>query len=368
MDSNRVRMLDAIRRGKNSFSKKDLHRETEIAWGTMCKVVDTLVAEGDIFARREEPSGRGRPMIPYCVNPDAMRFVGIDVGADSTKTVVCDLTFNTLYRSCDRTPKYQGQDAFLHWLFGVFDGAMAGSGTSPTKLRGVGLSVSGNVDSEAGVLVSGGNFGLKWGASIPVAQALSEHAGAPVRAMTTTAAAVWGEYHFGARAGCGDLVTILLGVGIGSGVVSNHQLLISQPGRPVGYIGHLLMPDNKNLCACGFRGCIESFSGGKALGRDAHALDLAADDGDPEAAALLRKAASYNALGVANMIQLYSPEALVFAGGQARKDGFLYQATLDALDEILPDERRRRVVISLSTLGPEQSALGAARLAYESFF
>lgn len=378
---NNVQILDAIRRGKNAFSKKDLVRETDVPWTTMCKTVSSLLAKGFIFARKEAPAGRGRPVVPLCINPGSACFVGMDVGASQTKAVVCDLAFNVLYRRCDSTPEYQDGKTFLNWLFNLFDGIMEESGIARGKLFAIGLSVSGNVDSENGIIVSGGNFGMKWGASIPAAQALQEHANAPVFAITTAAAGAWAEYQFGLKAGCGNLVTVGLGVGIGSGIVSNHKLLISQPGCPVGYIGHILAPDNKNVCTCGFRGCLESYSGGKSLARvakeslpdrpelhDAHALDLAAEAGEKKAVAILRRAASYNAVGVASMIQLYSPEFLVISGGQARRDGFLYKATLEALDAILPDERRKRFSIALSSLGRDQSALGAARLAYERFF
>ena len=379
--SNNVQILDAIRRGRNSFSKKDLIRETDVPWTTMCKVVDALLAKGFIFARKEAPAGRGRPVVPLCVNPESAAFIGLDVGASQTKAVACDLAFNVVFRTSCSTPAYQDEKTFLNWLFKLCDEIMAGSRIPKDKILGIGLSVSGNVDSENGIIVSGGNFGMKWGACIPAAKALTERFGIPAFAMTTAAAGAWAEYQFGLKASCGNLVTVGLGVGIGSGVVSNHQLLISQPGRPVGYIGHILAADNKNVCTCGFRGCLESYSGGSSLAKvakklmpkrlelhDARALDLAAAAGDKAAAAIMLKAASYNAVGIASMIQLYSPEALAFSGGQSRRDGFLYNATLAALDEILPEERRKSFSISLSPLGSEQSALGAARLAYERFF
>jgi hypothetical protein len=67
------------------------------------------------------------------------------------------------------------------------------------------------------------------------------------------------------------------------------------------------------------------------------------------------------------MIQLYAPEALIFSGGQCRPDGYLFCRTLEKFREILPEERRN-FHIDITTLGPHQAALGAARLAYEKFF
>jgi predicted NBD/HSP70 family sugar kinase len=378
---NNVQVVDAVRKGKNSFSKKDIQRETGMAWGTMCKVVNSLLADGFIFARKEEPVGRGRPMIPLCVNPETAFFIGLDIGASQSKAVICDLAFNVVYRGVTSTPKYKEEESFFSWLFGFYDDVLNESRIPHNKLSGIGLAVSGNVDTKNGVIVSGGNFGVKWGTNLPAAERLGAHSGVAVFAVSTNSAAAWGEYNFGIGNGCGNLVTIGLGVGIGSGVVSNHHLLISQPGRPVGYIGHMLIPGNNHICTCGFRGCLESYSGGDYLAavakeqlpdnpelHSAHALDQAAANGYPVAIHIISTAASYNAVGIASMIQLYSPKVLIFSGGQCHKDGFLFNRTIDAINEILPVERRQRVDFHVSNLGKYQSALGAARLAYEKFF
>lgn len=231
------------------------------------------------------------------------------------------------------------------------------------------------------MIVSGRNFGLPWNENVPVAAVLGDRYGVGVYAVTTQAAAPAAEYHFGTMAGCRNLLTLGFGVGIGSGVVSEGQLLISRPGRPVGHIGHMLISDNKRVCVCGFRGCLEAYSGGNSLVQvaherfpartdftDARAIDLAAGAGDADARSILDTAAVYNAAGIASMIQLYVPDAIIFGGGQCREDGYLYRRTLEEIRNILPRERLENIKVSITTLGKYQSALGAARLAYEKFF
>lgn len=376
----RVMVMDVIRRGGGFLSKKDLHKETGIPWGTMCKIADTLLSEGFISACRETPSRRGRPTVPFRVNPDSVFHIGIDVGSSQVKLVICDLAFNIVHRACHSTPPYAGESKFFNWLYGICDEALAGAEIPRGRLSGIGLAVSGIVDSEKGLIISGGNFGLSRGANLSIAK-LGERFGVGACAMGTQVAAAWAEYHFGLKAGTGNLVTVGLGVGIGSGAVSNHQLLFSHPSRLVGYIGHLLMPGNPRVCVCGLKGCLEAYSGGNSLasiamsempgwlaGMDAESLDRIAADGDAKAQAIMLKAASYNAAGIASMIQMYAPEAIVFSGGQSRSDGYLYRQTLNALKDALPAERLENISLSISSLGKHQSALGAARLAYERFF
>ncbi len=379
---NPVLVTDSIRNNNSSCSKKEIQQLTGIAWGTMCKVVDSLLARGYLYTRKDEhPKTRGRPMIPICINADTAYFMGFDIGAKHTRIVVCDLNFDTVFSEEFDTPYYKNPEKFFKWLYELFDVVVENGEFDRAKLKGITLAVSGNVDPDNAIIVSGGNWGVKWGTNLPAGEKLSSYSGVPVSALSAPTAGVWAEYHFGRWRGCGNLITVGLGVGIGAGIVSNNRLLVSHPKCQVGYIGHMLIPGNDHVCTCGFRGCLESYSGGGYLANvakevvpnrpelySAEALDFAAENGDKDAIAIMSKAASYNAVGIASMIQLYSPDALIFSGRQCREDGFLFNQTLTELKNILPPERLSRFDIGLTSLGSYQSALGAARIAYEKFF
>ncbi len=381
MNGAAVQIMDTIRCGKGNVSKKDIQRLTGLSWGTMCKCTDQLIENGYIFARREKAQGRGRPTIPLCVNSDAAYYIGVDIGAASTRAAVCNLSFNTVYMHETATPRFEGEAQFNVFLKRILDTAIRVSRIERSRMEGIGLAVSGNVDFENGIIVSGRNFGIPWGANLRVADFIRAEYASSVYAMTTQAAASAAEYHFGEEAGCENILTVGLGVGIGSGVVSEGQLLISRPGRPVGHIGHMLITGNKYICTCGFRGCLEAYTGGNNLVRaarerfpertdfdSAQALDRLAADGDAQAREVLDTAAVYNASGIASMIQLYIPNAIIFGGGQCREDGYLFCRTLEEIRNILPLERLEHIRIRISALGAYQSALGAARLVYEQSF
>ena len=380
MVSSNVKILDAVRAGGNQYSKKEIAIETGLPWGTMHKAVEALLDADILIAHKgSKPVSAGRPSVPLCINTEAAYWCGIDIGAQSTRLVFCDLNFNPFYRNCIQTEPYSNSERFLDWLSGFYIDSLSESRCDRNRIRGIGLAVSGNVDSEAGIIASGGNFGIKYGENIDLGP-FQAKAGIPVFAVSTQNAAACAEYNFGRRAHCPNLVTIGLGVGIGSGVIANHQLLISHPRHPIGYIGHILIPGNNHKCTCGFTGCLEAYSGSKFLKsvameelpdrsalHSAAALDRAAANGDPDSIRIMNTAASYNAAGIAAMIQLYNPESLIFSGGQVRHDGYLYQRTLECLKQILPPERCS-CDISITVLGEYQSAMGGARLAFERFF
>ena len=371
-DRIRIRVLDAVRAGRGEATKKSIENATGLACATVCKTVDSLLADRTIFARREAPSGRGRPALPLALNLDSALFAGLDLGGESWRILFSDLGFNRLYYRKIATPPYEGRETFFRHLFAFIRSSLAESRLDAAKLRLIGLAVSANTDPDTGVVVSAGNMGIRWGANLPVREEVEREFGVPACVITTQAAAAWAEYKFGTA------------VGIGAAIIAQHQLIVSRPDRPAGYIGHLYIPGNREICVCGYRGCLEAFAGARSLAaiarrrhendpayplwQNAAAIDLAAAAGDRRAVALLNRAAACDAVGIAGLIQMYQPDALIFSGGQSRENGYLYNAVLRRLKRLVPEDRRRGMRISITSLGDAQSALGVIRLAYEKFF
>ena len=373
-------VLDAIRDARDGISKKEIFSVVPISWGNLCGVVKELLAKGIIVAGESESVSRGRPSIPLHLVPEFMSICGVDVGSHSTRLIVCDLDFKIRFSRKFPTRPYRGREDFKSWLADLVSTAMRDS--KLRNIRAIGISVSGNVNSAEGIIISGGNFGMPRGVNITVSE-LEELLHLPCFAVNTQAASVYAEYKFGKFAGTPNIINVGLGVGIGSGVVSDGELQLGNGGRiRIGNIGHMLMPYNPYRCrntSCNFVGCLEAFSGGDSLQMIAkerfpkrtdldttEKIDAAAARGDSDAQVLLSGAAGYNATAIATMIQLYAPDALVFSGGQCKAEGFLYQETIASLQKIIPAERWN-FKYGLSTLGEFQPSLGAARLAYEYF-
>lgn len=374
----KIQILDAVRRDGGESSKKSIQAATGLAWGTVCKNVDGMIDEGILVFRKETPSGRGRPIGHLVLNPHSGFLAGLDLGGANWRVLFTNFMFDRLFEKTIRRPDDAGKD-FCDAVFRFLEDALAESRLPSTLLSGIGLGISGNIDTEAGVLVSAANLGLKNGTNLNLRRRMEERFGVKAFLVTSQAAAVWAEYHFGRYAGTGNLITVGVGVGIGAAIVANHTLLPSRPDRPTGYIGHLYLPGIDRRCVCGNRGCIEAFSGGNSLmelarelypGKtiDARALDILAASGDSPAQELLRRAADHDAFGIAFLVQMYHPDALIFTGAQCRADGFLFNELLRRLDHHVPPLRRGGMSVSISELGAGGVALGAARLYFENRF
>jgi glucokinase len=89
-----------------------------------------------------------------------------------------------------------------------------------------------------------------------------------------------------------------------------------------------------------------------------------ATHGDRAARALVIRTARYLGIGVANLANLYDPEAVVFTGGFARNNWELIHDYLE--NEVREQAFSQETRLCLTTLGDDAGILGAAGLVFRS--
>ena len=83
--------------------------------------------------------------------------------------------------------------------------------------------------------------------------------------MNDLAAAAYGELHAGAGRGEQHLLTVFVGSGVGSALISRGSL-VSGAGGVAGELGHIkVVPERGRPCGCGEHGCLEAYAGGVNL-------------------------------------------------------------------------------------------------------
>jgi fructokinase len=132
----------------------------------------------------------------------------------------------------------------------------------------------------------------------------------------------------GAGRGFGCIFGVILGTGCGGGIVM-HGRVHRGPHRVAGEWGHVPLPWPTaeeypgHPCWCGKHGCLETYLAGPALARDcdgpeahdASNLPARAAAGDQSASAALARHADRLARGLAVVVNLLDPDAIVLGGG-----------------------------------------------------
>lgn len=205
---------------------------------------------------------------------------------------------------------------------------------SKAEVFGIGVGVPGPVDQK-GVVDHCINLG--WGI-VDLPKALGTLTGLPVTAGNDANVAALGEYWVGGGQGCGSMVLVTLGTGIGSGIVMDGKILAGAHGAG-GEVGHIPMnPDETECCGCGKKGCAEQYGSANGLAKMARRRLSACDTpsklreisrvtakdifdlagADPLADQLLEDYYRFLGRFLASVCCVVDPEVVVLGGGVSR--------------------------------------------------
>jgi glucokinase len=294
--------------------------------------------------------------------------IGIDLGGTNLRWAVIDREGRRLYY--DRTERPRSAEEIVADLHRAIGECLE----RHPEVAGAGVAVPGIV---RGGVVTSTNLG--W-TSLPLGQALAD-APVPVTVMNDMQAGAVGELHCGRARGLSNVVFVTISTGIGAGIILDGEPYHGANGL-AGEVGHMVVDLNGLLCGCGRRGCWEMIASGTAHRRrirEAYqsgtwpnleeeptpdAVTDHARSGDRAARALVLRTARYLGIGVANLVNLYDPEAVIFTGGFARKNW-------DLMEEYLTHEVRDQAFsqntrLLLTELGDDAGLVGAAALVLRS--
>jgi len=189
----------------------------------------------------------------------------------------------------------------------------------------IGIGIPGVISPATGLVKNANSMALN---NHPLDRDLAHAIGRTVRIENDANCFALSEAADGAGAGHGVVFGVILGTGCGGGLVV-RGVVHRGPHGIAGEWGHNPLPwPNQdefpgNLCWCGRRGCLETYVAGPALARDcdgpdardASGLPARAAAGDERARAALERHADRLARGLAQVINLLDPDAIVLGGG-----------------------------------------------------
>jgi glucokinase len=283
-----------------------------------------------------------------------------------------------LGRARRSTPKNVSVDEMLFMIRDAADEC----GADTEGLAAVGAAVPATVNYEHGVMLKAPNLPRLDGFAMRTA--LGELFGVPVVLENDANAAAVGENWLGASKGMRDSILVTLGTGVGGGIIIGGNVLRGADGT-AGEIGHICLEPQGVDCGCGSRGCVEQYASASALVRMAHELigrypasPLASRDGfssidvfeagsagDPLALETFRRMGSCLGIALADLINIFNPEAIVIGGGAAAAWDLFIEHVRAEIGVRAFSEPAERALLLKSSLGDDGGILGSAKLAFD---
>jgi len=251
-----------------------------------------------------------------------------------------------------------------------------------TEIVGIGLGVAGLINRKQGrVFISPNLYAIE---GVDLVREIRNRFSVPVMIENDANVAALGEKTAGAGKGFNNFVLLTLGTGIGGGVIHKGKLLDVSAE-----IGHMSINADAEKCPCGNIGCLETYASARAmiaravimLEKDNESIlkecckgsiykitpeDIykAALEGDALSREILRDAGRFLGVGIANMINLMSPEAIILAGGLVGAWNIYVQEAIKEASRRAFKELFDAVKIIPSSLGDDAGIVGAASLVF----
>lgn len=304
------------------IARIDVARRTGLSQAAVTKAVNPLIESGYVVEAQLDHNRRdvnpGRPVSPLVVARERANIIGVKVTADTVYAVLTDLSAFSL-ASTKLGNRSARLDDVLDSITAVVEELRA-SAQGP-GIEGVGVSVSGEVDAEGGVVRDSPLMGWK---SVALAELLEPLVGVPVTVDNDVRALTAAEQLFGPGVDASSFAVVTIGAGIGCGIFVNGDVIQGAHGVS-GEIGHLPLAPGDLICSCGRRGCVETIASSRAIiasvqrATDTGPLTLEqviqlAHAGDPAARAAFADAGDTIGAALAGLVNLIGPELVIIAG------------------------------------------------------
>ena len=309
--------------------------------------------------------------------------IGIDIGGTNTKYGIVDRAGQVIFQGSIKTTQYEEFRDYFKGLSLALREAM-NKVTVEHKVLGVGVGAA-NGNYYKGTIERATN--LPWKGIIPLADMLKEEFQIPAIITNDANAAAVGEMVYGSAKGMKDFIVITLGTGLGSGFVSNGQLLNGKHGI-AGEVGHTSVNPAGRFCNCGKRGCLETYVSATGIRRTVYKLladhledsELrgisfdnlntkmitdAAVRGDVVALAAFEYTGRILGMKLAETVVHTDPEAIFLFGGLSLAGDLIFKPTIRHMEANLMPLFRGKVKVLPSGLQNQAAPiLGASSLVW----
>ena len=293
-----------------------------------------------------------------------LQVLGIDLGGTAIKFGRFDAQGHGLQFLTLPTPQPATPDAVLQAI------AHAIPQIDPDGLtKRIGIGTPGPADATERVARLAINL-PDW-VNVPVADWIEQQTQRRCTIANDANCAALGEAWKGAGRNFAHVVLLTLGTGVGGGIVINKQLFVGAHGA-AGELGSITFTPDGHPCNSGNRGSLEQQLCIRAIqrrtGKDPEVLGQLAQSGDAEAIVFWQDYGRDLGIGLATLLYILNPEAILIGGGISASSEFFFPAAIAEINQRVSLPNREGIQLLKAELGNQAGMVGAAKLALDLTF
>ncbi|MBW4523012.1 MAG: ROK family protein [Scytolyngbya sp. HA4215-MV1] len=300
-----------------------------------------------------EPAAIAGRQTPYVL--------GIDLGGTAIKLGRFDAAGTCLQSLSVPTPQPATPEAVLAQIV-----AAIAQLDPHHQAQAIGIGLPGPADITGRIAIIAINLS-NWH-QIPLADWLEEKTGNPVILANDANCAGIGEVWLGAGRTFRNLILLTLGTGVGGAVFLNGELFVGHNGA-AGELGLITLNPAGPQCNSGNDGSLEQYASIQAIrrstGREPHEWGQLAENGDTAALEFWQHYGRDLGAGLASLIYVLTPEAVILGGGISASAKFFFPAMRAEIERRVLFSSRQRLQLLQAELGNQAGMVGAAKLAWQ---
>ena len=368
---------------EGTCSRATLSRLSGLQRPTISNIIRDCIQCGLVVEQGLMEGEKGRRSIGIAINGDRYRVIAVKVSRRVCSVMLMGLSGECYEKEC--FPITQQEDATTTISNLRTHIAQIIDRNPQCQVLAVGMTVPGPFKRENEEIIFVTNL-VGW-EGVHLMEELKKLGNIPVfvgnDANAAASACLWKS---GNQPGTADLVYIIAGYGIGSGIVSHGRLLTGSLGI-AGEIGHTSICYDGPKCECGNRGCLECYCSALVLERNLQsrlnagessvleavsghltweAIQAAIRGGDEMATREFVQVCRYLAVGIVNLINQYNPSKVVVGDllAQLAPDLLLDTVRTHVCSLVRPSIWEN-LTIELDSMEEDPILLGAGLLAVE---
>jgi glucokinase len=203
---------------------------------------------------------------------------------------------------------------------------------------------------------------------VPLADLLEAKTGCPTVLANDANCAGLGEAWLGAGRQFHNLILLTLGTGVGGAIILDGKLFTGHQGA-AGELGLITLNPDGPMCNSGNQGSLEQYLSVQAIRRrtdkEPAELGVLAREGNKFALEFWESYGRDLGTGLASLIYVLTPEAIVIGGGISASTEFFFPAALAEIERRVLPSSRAGLQLLTAELGNQAGMVGAAKLAWQ---
>jgi N-acetylglucosamine repressor len=386
-DINKRLILNAIRE-REPISRADLVKITKLALPTILRNVNNLLTENIIveIGKGETSSGRKPTMLK--INPSSGFYLGATFGRKLT-LIMTDFNGNLIDQCIDYHNTKEGPLGAVKQLREMAFKMIQNNRVPLYKIAGLGVATPGSGFKNNSLISSSVFAGWE---SVDFNRLLQEQIHEfPTKTEFITICGAIKERWFGHGKYADQFMYIWVDYGVGGGLIIDGKIYKGKNGF-AGHMGHHVVSLEGDLCYCGNRGCLETYTSitsilkkiqGKLHQGEASILTSMMSDindlnynmimdaykaGDVLVINELTKAGQILGVGIANAINMYDPEMIVLGGEISASCPLIVEEAIKKARENTFSLKSKSIQIIVSDMTHIPEAMGAVAIMMSDFY